>query len=88
MLEEHNVVPSEKELRKMIDLLTDANNTSNLWVNRGWAPTNMRETFYDPSATPVLTFGPGIKSMIAKGEMDKDEIISKLDEMGIKYSWD
>ena len=88
LMEEHNVVPSEKELRKMIDILTDANNTSNLWVNRGWAPTNMRETFYDPSATPVLTFGHGIKSMIAKGEMDKDEIISKLDELGIKYSWD
>ena len=90
-LEEHEIYPTEEEAIRMMELFMKANNTSNLWVNRGWAPLNMARPKIDPNDPDidiVIHFDEGVKAAIARGELDASEIEKKLDELGLKYEWD
>lgn len=80
-LEEAGVRVREKEWRTLIGLITEYHNTSHLWCLSGWAPSDLGRR--QRSGPTAISFGPGIQKAFADGEMDKDEIVKYIKDMGL-----
>ena len=79
-LNETGTGPDEEETLKLLELVTAYNNSSHLWLNRGWAPQDMRQ----PAGTaPTLVLGPDIKKMLAENGISEDEFLAVLAGRGI-----
>lgn len=72
---------SFEKYEEFLRLLTDANNYSNLWANSGWTPVSLIE-ISRIATSPTMTFGKGLQQAFANGDIDKNELIEKLIEMG------
>lgn len=67
----------------LLQAIYDMCNNQHLWCNRGWTPTELSSRMRG-SEMPTVSFGPGLRKAFADGTMNKDEIVSKLHEMGLK----
>ena len=72
--------PDEEETLKLLELVTAYNNSSHLWLNRGWAPQDMRQP---AGAAPTLVLSPEIKRMLAENGISEDEFLAMLAGRGI-----
>lgn len=85
ILDEINVVGvqlSEKQVKKLMNLLMIYNNNSHLWINRGWKPSTLaRQSQHDmPTA---LSLGPGIQKEISEGKINREELEEYCRRFGI-----
>lgn len=82
---------TRKRAEKLASLLFDMYNHSYLWTNRGWPPKLLAETKMkemkakgiQPSM-PSISFGPGIEQAIREEKMDREALIRKIQELGMK----
>ncbi|MBE6872679.1 MAG: hypothetical protein E7493_02020 [Ruminococcus albus] len=73
---------SEKQAESFFHLLQDFMNNSHLWSNCGFTPIELFAM--QPQQMPkAISLGPGIQKAIREGQIDRDEIIRKLKEMGV-----
>ena len=82
-LDEIGVRLSRKQLEKLLELVMNAHNNSNLMCNRGWKPTELAAKSFVPGTIPQLSFGPGMQKAFANGDLNKEELVKRLKEMGI-----
>lgn len=94
-LSQMGVQVTHKKADKLVSLLQDMYNHSYLWSNCGWPPlllfeeekkimNSMKKNENMPSGMPAISFGPGIEQAIREGKMDREELIRKFQEMGLK----
>ena len=85
-LEEVGVQLSEADLKELINLLNMTQNTTNLWCNMGWTPSELtKHMFAQENCAPVIKLGSGIQRAISEGKIDRDELIRMFEEKGIKW---
>ncbi|MGN0425504.1 MAG: hypothetical protein ACI4FY_09325 [Acetatifactor sp.] len=85
-LEEVGVQLSEADLKELINLLNMTQNTTNLWCNMGWTPSELTgNMFAQGNCAPVIKLGPGIQKAISEGKIDREELIRMLEERGIEW---
>ena len=82
MDDDFGVALSQSQLETLLELLTNLNNNSHLWLNCGWRPIDL--TRRSGGMPETITIGPNMKKMIEKGEIDRTEIERQFKEMGIK----
>lgn len=88
-LESVGVRLSANECKRFLSLLMEFNNSSHLYTNHGWAPSEMHSNSMRDYNGPLrLSFGPGIQKAIAEGKYSIDEFKARLEEMGIDVSMD
>ena len=83
-LEEQLGVPLRKwQVKKFVELFTDLNNYSHLWLNRGWSPAEFSAAF---GRGPVqsVSVGPNMKRMFESGKWSREEFEKELKALGIK----
>ena len=74
---------TRKQADKFFTLLNDYNNKSHLWSNRGFSPDELYRAQGSPFPKQI-SLGPGIKRAFAEGQLDREELIAKMREMGIE----
>lgn len=76
---------STKQADEFVKLLMDFINNSHLWCNCGYSPKELHSVLYGNknSVPKAISFGSGIQQAFADKTIDKDEVIKKLNEMGI-----
>lgn len=84
-LNEMGVELSEYRLKLLVEAYSDFHNHFHSWAMNGWSPEELtkKEPFKGP---PIIEFGPGIEKMIASGEYDREELVNRIEEMGIKVT--
>lgn len=83
-LSEMGVLLTEKQANYLLQSLMDYHNHLHLWCNCGWTPAELAEkTWGSRQAMPQIRFGPGIEKAFSDGSLDREELVSKLKEMGI-----
>ena len=83
-LEEQLGVPLRKrQAEKFVELFTELNNYSHLWLNRGWSPAGFSAAF---RRGPVqsISVGPNMKKMFDNGELSREDFEKELKAMGIE----
>lgn len=83
-LDEIGVRLSRKQLKKLLELVMNAQNNSNLMCNRGWKPSELAAKQFSRGMIPQISFGPGIQKAFANGDLNKDELVRLLNEKGIR----
>lgn len=75
----------KRQLEKFIELYTDLNNNSHLWLNCGWSPGGLSEAL---GRGPVqsISVGPNMKRMLESGELSREEFEKELKALGIKLN--
>lgn len=79
-------VPLSKcQLERFIELYTDLNNNSHLWLNCGWSPSGLSEAF---GRGPVqsITVGPNMKRMFENGKLNREDFENEMKALGIKLN--
>lgn len=76
------VFESPKQAEKFFSLFTEYINNSHLWRNCGFTPIELRSVM-NLGLPKSISFGPGIKKAFEDGDIDRDELIEKIKEMGI-----
>lgn len=84
-LEEVGVHLSESKLDKLIQLYTNLNNKSRLWCNCGWTPEEMAK-MRQPQKPPSISFGPGLQSAFANGELSREDLERMVRETGFSVA--
>ena len=83
-LTEMGVLLTEGQADYLIKSLMWYHNHLHLWCNCGWTPVEMSEKIFGSGqAMPQIQFGPGIEKAFTDGTIDREELVSKLKEMGI-----
>ncbi len=82
-VDEIGVRLSRKQLEILISLVMNAHNNSNLMCNRGWKPSELLVKTYVPGMVPQISFGPGMQKLFAEGNLNKEDLVRRLNEMGI-----
>lgn len=73
---------TEEQAKTFFSLLQDFINKSHLWCNCGFTPNELFAM--QPQQMPkAISLGPGIQKAIKEGQIDRDEIVRKLKEMGV-----
>ena len=80
-LHETGVQLEEKELQELLRLITESHNNSRLWCIGGWRPVDLAKISMR-QGVPDIAFGPGMQRAFEEGAIDKEELISKMKEMG------
>jgi len=84
-LTEMGVLLTEEETDHLIQSLMEYHNHLHLWCNCGWTPAEMAEKIYGSGGiVPKIQFGPGMQKAFAEGALDKEELVRKLKEMGLR----
>ncbi len=81
--EEYGVPLSDQQFIRLSELFMALNNRSHLWQTFGWSPEELYR-LSPPTGPTAITIGANMKRMFASGEMDKDEFVRKLKELGIQ----
>ena len=68
-LKEVGVVLSKEQVVELTNLLVQFNNTSRLWCNRGWTPSELAEQT-SKSGPISMSFGPGLMQAFADGTIN------------------
>lgn len=85
-LEEVGVELTEKQLKKLLKLVTEFHNNSRHWFLSGWKPAELTRQYARENGgiPPAISFGPGMQKAFEDGSMDKEELIRMLREKGIQ----
>ncbi|MDY4962811.1 MAG: hypothetical protein SO088_00085, partial [Ruminococcus callidus] len=76
---------SQEQAEQLFDLVAEFINNSHLWRNCGFTPMQLhsimsRGAKQQPTA---ISLGPGIHKAVQDGDIDKDDLIRRLKEMGV-----
>ena len=76
---------SQEQAEQLFSLVSDFINNSHLWRNCGFTPMQLhsimsRGAKQQPTA---ISLGPGIHKAVQDGDIDKDDLIRRLKEMGV-----
>lgn len=83
-LTEMGVLLTEEQVDHLMQSLMDYHNHLHLWFNCGWTPAEMTEKIFGSrKVMPQIQFGPGMEKAFSDGSLDRDELVSRLKEMGI-----
>ncbi len=82
-LEEVGVEMTQEKVEKLVRLITDYHNNSRLWCLSGWMPSELAKK-YGESVPAAISFGSGMQKAFEDGSLDRDEIVRKIREMGLK----
>ena len=82
MDEELGVSLSMSQLEKFVNLHTNLNNYSHLWLNCGWSPHELSRMM-GRGKPQSISIGPNMKKMFESGEMDRAKFEQKMKELGI-----
>lgn len=83
-LSEMGVLLTEDQANYLIRSLMDYHNHLHLWCNCGWTPAEMtKRIFGSGQVMPQIQFGPGMEKAFADGNLDREELVRKLKEMGL-----
>ena len=82
-MNEVGVIFSEKQLQDLVRLLSNYQNSTHMYCNCGWTPSELRAA-RPLTGMPAISIGPGIRKMIADGELDIDEMRAQIREMGME----
>lgn len=81
-LEEAGVCLTDKQLEKLLELVSAFHNNSNLWGLSGWKPVELaRMTLC--RGMPAISFGPGLQKAFADGTMNKEELVEGIRKLGL-----
>lgn len=83
-MEEQLGVPLRKrQVERFVELFTDLNNYSHLWLNCGWSPSGFSAAF---GRGPVqsVSVGPNMKKLFESGELSREDFEKELKALGIK----
>lgn len=76
--------PTKKQVEKIIELIMEVNNTSNLWINFGWKPSELREAMEEPQKVIKLSeLDSVIRDAVRRGEIDFKQMQTELAKVGI-----
>lgn len=81
-LEEAGVCLAEKQLEKLLKLVSDFHNNYRLWGLSGWKPVDLARITLG-RGMPAISFGPGLQKAFADGTMNKEELIEKIRKYGL-----
>lgn len=70
------------QVETFVELFTNLNNDSHLWLNCGWSPSGLSD-HYGRRVPDSISIGPNMQKMIENGEIDRDEFESRLKAIGI-----
>ncbi len=73
---------SEEEIQKFVSLIQTFNNKSHLWRNCGHTPEGLFSAHKNPFP-PAIGFGPGLQKAFSDGDIEKDELVRYLNDLGI-----
>ncbi len=83
-LTEMGVLLTDKQADHLMQSLMDYHNHLHLWCNCGWTPAEMTEKIFGSRRVlPQIQFGPGMEKAFSDGSLDRDELVNRLNEMGI-----
>ena len=82
-LNEVGVEITQEQVETLLRLITDYHNNSRLWCLSGWKPSELA-TMYQGRGPTAISFGPGMQRAFADGSLDKEELVRKIREMGLK----
>ena len=83
-LAEMGVLLAEGQVDHLMQSLMDYHNHLHLWCNCGWTPAEMTEKIFGSGQVlPKIQFGPGMEKAFADGNLDREELVSKLKDMGL-----
>lgn len=83
IIEEYGGILDESNIEELLSIINDLNNSSNLWINRGWKPLDLTKKYINDG--PIeLSFGKNIKKMFESGEYDLNELKKFCEEKGIE----
>lgn len=77
------VLGSMTDMNEWMALYNDLHNHTRMPFNRGHCPQEMMGKMKPSRKPPMLSFGPGLMKMIEDGEMDGQELISRIEKMGV-----
>ena len=82
-LNEVGVEITQEQVETLLRLITDYHNNSRLWCLSGWKPSELA-TMYQGRGLTAISFGPGMQRAFAEGSLDKEALVRKNREMGLK----
>lgn len=82
-LQKLDVVLDEKNINEFLGLYMNLSNNSHLWSLLGWAPSDLARERYNPNVVPMIQFGSNMQKMFENGELDKDELVKQIKELGL-----
>ena len=81
-LKEVGVELSEKQLRELMKCLMEYHNSTHLYCNCGWAPSDLMSRM--PVSGPLtIRLGPGIQRSIQEGTIDLEELKKGFESKGV-----
>lgn len=80
VLEDMGYVLKQTQLQRCVDLFTDINNHTRMPCNRGFMPVEL--SHMSDQTRPKLSFGPGLRQSIQRGELDGEELKQAVLEQG------
>ncbi|MBO7423566.1 MAG: hypothetical protein J6T99_09320 [Oscillospiraceae bacterium] len=81
-LEEAGVCLTDKQLEKLLKLVSAFHNNSRLWGLSGWKPVELARMTLS-RGLPAISFGPGLQKAFADGTMNKEELIEGIRKLGL-----
>ena len=81
-LEEAGVCLTDKQLEKLLELVSAFHNNSNLWGLSGWKPVELARMTLSREM-PAISFGPGLQEAFADGTMNKEELVEGIRKLGL-----
>lgn len=84
-LHEVGVRLTKTQLDRLVRHITETHNHSRLWCICGWKPSELAR-MRGNTGRPSISFGPGLQNAFANGTMDKDELVRKIQELGLKVT--
>jgi len=81
-LEEAGVCLTDKQLEKLLELVSAFHNNSRLWGLSGWKPVELARMSLS-HGMPAISFGPGLQKAFADGTMNKEELIEGIRKLGL-----
>ncbi len=71
------------EAQNIVKLISDFSNNSHLYINRGWAPSELARTSHSNGVMPKnISLGPGIMQAIKEGRISLEEFKVQAEAMG------
>lgn len=81
-LAEVGVELTMKQAQELARLMMEFHNNSRHWCICGWKPVELAR-LRKPQGKPTITFGPGMQGAFASGDLDREEIVRHMREMGL-----
>ena len=81
-LAEVGVELTMKQAQELARLMMEFHNNSRHWCICGWKPVELAR-LRKPQGKPTIIFGPGMQGAFASGDLDREEIVRHMREMGL-----